>query len=140
MQDKEDNVYGLTDDLEKVKATRQLTQEDARNRFMSKNDLKDYLRGAAKEQKAKLVAQKFVNNEFGRLQDFIIKEFPDELTGKGHESAVDVAIKLLIDYKTKKDYDKQSAEKFLEMLNEPTSPEAIEFLEKAKQIYKENPF
>lgn len=98
MQDNHGNIVGLTDDMDDIKATRQLKQEQVRNRFMSKNDLKGYLRGEAKGRKERVVAQKFVNHEFAKLQDFVIKEFPDELSKTGDETAIDVAIKILKEY------------------------------------------
>lgn len=137
MQDNNNNVVGLTNKVDEVEDYKSSVQREARAGFMSKNDLKNYLRNEAIDKKQKLQAQKWVNREFDKLQTFIIEEFPNEITKDGPKGAVQVAIELLTDYKNyniglgkakPREFDKQKILERIEKINNSyamPSPEEI---------------
>jgi hypothetical protein len=85
-------------DKEEIDSLKQ--QEKALTETNIKNSGAVKFRGGTKNSlKNKLKSQREVNKEFGELQEYLIKEFPEEILQENDEGAGRVAIRLLKEYK-----------------------------------------
>lgn len=105
----------MHDDTETRKEYKETQEENAKQfRGPTKNQLKD-----------KLKAQRFVNMQYNKLQEFVMEHYLEELTKDGVEGAGDAAINIINEFEHfhgKEKFATQVLSKVHSMLNLGTVP------------------